>query len=433
MADQDLGQSTSSHSKDLRNRIFFTIFILCIYRLGTYVPLAGIDPVALQEVMSSSQKGLLGMFNVFSGGAVQRMAIFALGIMPYISSSIIVQLLTGVSDYFKNLKAQGEIGRQKITQITRYGTVLLAIVQGYGLSVGLESSANLVINPGIYFKISTVTTIVAGTIFLMWLGEQITQRGIGNGISLIIFSGIVAEIPRALVTTFELGRTGAISTLMIITIFIILVLTILFIVFMERALRKILINYPKRQMGNKMYGGDSSHLPLKINSAGVIPAIFASALLLLPVTFSNFSISQNETFLNISSYFSQGQPLYMILYASGIIFFTFFYTSITFNPNETAENLRKYGGFIPGIRPGESTALYIENILTKLTTIGALYLTLVCLMPEFLIANYPIPFYLGGTSILIVVVVAIDTVTQIQTRLMSSQYEQLIKKTKFGR
>ena len=373
------------------------------------------------------------MFNVFAGGAVSRMAIFALGIMPYISSSIIVQLLTGVSDYFKNLKSQGETGRQKITQITRYGTVLLATVQGYGLSVGLESSANLVINPGVFFKISTVTTIVAGTMFLMWLGEQITQRGIGNGISLIIFSGIVAEIPRALVTTFELGRTGAISTLMIIIIFVLLALTIMFIVFMERALRKILINYPKRQMGNKIYGGDSSHLPLKINSAGVIPAIFASALLLLPVTFSNFNLSDNETFLNISSYFSQGQPLYMLLYASGIIFFTFFYTSITFNPNETAENLRKYGGFIPGIRPGESTAIYIDTILTRLTTMGALYLTLVCLMPEFLIANYPIPFYLGGASVLIVVVVAIDTVTQVQTRLMSSQYEQLIKKTKFGR
>ena len=425
--------SASTQSHDLRNRILFTILILAIYRLGTFVPLPGIDPEQLQVMMQSNQKGLLGMFNVFAGGAVSRMAIFALGIMPYISSSIIVQLLTGVSDYFKNLKAQGEIGRQKITQITRYGTVLLATIQGYGLAVGLESSANLVINPGLFFKVSTVTTIVAGTIFLMWLGEQITQRGIGNGISLIIFSGIVAEIPRALVTTFELGRTGAISTVMIIGIFILLVLTILFIVFMERALRKILINYPKRQMGNKMYGGDSSHLPLKINSAGVIPAIFASALLLLPVTFSNFNISQNETFLNITSYFSQGQPLYMILYASGIIFFTFFYTSITFNPNETAENLRKYGGFIPGIRPGESTALYIDTILTRLTTIGALYLTLVCLMPEFLIANYPIPFYLGGASVLIVVVVAIDTVTQIQTRFMSSQYEQLIKKTKFGR
>jgi preprotein translocase subunit SecY len=425
--------SETSQTNDLRNRILFTVFILAIYRLGTFVPLPGIDPEQLQVMMESNQKGLLGMFNVFAGGAVSRMAIFALGIMPYISSSIIVQLLTGVTDYFKNLKAQGEIGRQKITQITRYGTVLLATIQGYGLAVGLESSADLVINPGMFFKVSTVTTIVAGTIFLMWLGEQITQRGIGNGISLIIFSGIVAEIPRALVTTFELGRTGAISTVMIIFIFILLVLTILFIVFMERALRKILINYPKRQMGNKMYGGESSHLPLKINSAGVIPAIFASALLLLPVTFSNFNVSQNEIFINISSYFSQGQPLYMILYASGIIFFTFFYTSITFNPNETAENLRKYGGFIPGIRPGESTAIYIDTILTRLTTIGAVYLTLVCLMPEFLIANYPIPFYLGGASVLIVVVVAIDTVTQVQTRLMSSQYEQLIKKTKFGR
>ena len=425
--------SSTSSTNDLKNRIFFTIFILAVYRLGTFVPLPGIDPEQLQILMEGNQKGLLGMFNVFAGGAVSRMAIFALGIMPYISSSIIVQLLTGVSDYFKNLKNQGEIGRKKISQITRYGTVLLATVQGYGLSVGLESSDNLVINPGVFFKISTVTTIVAGTIFLMWLGEQITQRGIGNGISLIIFSGIVAEIPRALVTTFELGRTGAISTLMIIAIFILLVLTIMFIVFMERALRKIFINYPKRQMGNKMYGGESSHLPLKINQAGVIPAIFASALLLLPVTFSNFNFSSNDFFLNITSYFSQGQPLYMLLYGSGIIFFTFFYTSIVFNPTETAENLRKHGGFIPGIRPGESTSLYIDNILTKLTTIGALYLTLVCLMPEFLIANYPIPFYLGGASVLIVVVVAIDTVTQVQTRLMSSQYEQLIKKTKFGR
>ena len=425
--------SSSQQTNDLRNRILFTLLILAIYRLGTFVPLPGIDPQQLQTLMEGNQKGLLGMFNVFAGGAISRMAIFALGIMPYISSSIIVQLLTGVSDYFKNLKSQGEIGRRKITQITRYGTVLLATVQGYGLAVGLESSANLVINPGTFFKISTVTTIVAGTVFLMWLGEQITQRGIGNGISLIIFSGIVAEIPRALVTTFELGKSGALSGFIIFLIFVVLIATIMFIVFMERALRKILINYPKRQMGNKMYGGDSSHLPLKINSAGVIPAIFASALLLLPVTFSNFNISNNETFLNISSYFTQGQPLYMLLYASGIIFFTFFYTSIVFNPNETAENLRKYGGFVPGIRPGESTAIYIDNILTKLTTIGALYLTAVCLLPEFLIANYPIPFYLGGTAILIVVVVSIDTVTQIQTRLMSSQYESLIKKTKFGK
>ena len=425
--------SSVPQSNDLRNRIIFTIMVLAVYRFGTFVPLPGIDPDQLKIMMDGNQKGLLGMFNVFAGGAVSRMAIFALGIMPYISSSIIVQLLTGVSDYFKNLKSQGEIGRKKITQITRYGTVLLATIQGYGLSVGLESSANLVINPGAFFKITTVTTIVAGTIFLMWLGEQITQRGIGNGISLIIFSGIVAEIPRALVTTFELGRTGAISSIMIIFIFLLLVATIMFIVFMERALRKILINYPKRQMGNKMYGGDSSHLPLKINTAGVIPAIFASALLLLPVTLSNFESVDSENMSSFLSYFSQGQPLYMILYGSGIIFFTFFYTSLVFNPDETAENLRKYGGFVPGIRPGESTARYIEDILTKLTTIGALYLTLVCLMPEFLIANYPIPFYLGGASVLIVVVVAIDTVTQIQTRLMSAQYEQLIKKTKFGR
>ena len=422
-----------TQNNDLRNRIIFTIFILAVYRFGTFVPLSGIDPDQLKIMMEGNQKGLLGMFNVFAGGAVSRMAIFALGIMPYISSSIIVQLLTGVSDYFKNLKSQGTIGRQKITQITRYGTVLLATIQGYGLSVGLESSENLVINPGIFFKVTTVTTIVAGTIFLMWLGEQITQRGIGNGISLIIFSGIVAEIPRALVSTFELGRTGAISSTLIIFIFILLIATIMFIVFMERALRKILISYPKRQMGNKMYGGDSSHLPLKINTAGVIPAIFASALLLLPATLTNFNINENDNVSSFLSFFSQGQPLYMILYASGIIFFTFFYTSLVFNPDETAENLRKYGGFVPGIRPGESTAKYIEEILTRLTTIGALYLTLVCLMPEFLIANYPIPFYLGGASVLIVVVVAIDTVTQIQTRLMSAQYEQLIKKTKFGR
>ena len=425
--------SSIAQSGDLKNRILFTIFILAIYRFGTFVPLPGIDPDQLKIMMEGNQKGLLGMFNVFAGGAVSRMAIFALGIMPYISSAIIVQLLTGVSDYFKNLKSQGEIGRKKITQITRYGTVLLATIQGYGLSVGLEASPSLVINPGIFFKISTVTTIVAGTVFLMWLGEQITQRGIGNGISLIIFSGIVAEIPRALVTTFELGRTGAISTIMIIFIFLLLIATIMFVVFMERALRKILINYPKRQMGNKMYGGESSHLPLKINTAGVIPAIFASALLLLPVTMSNFNFSSNETVTSFASYFTQGQPLYMLLYAAGIIFFTFFYTSITFNPVETAENLRKYGGFVPGIRPGESTAIYIDQILTRLTTIGALYLTLVCLMPEFLISKYPIPFYLGGASILIVVVVAIDTVTQIQTRLMSAQYEQLIKKTKFSR
>ena len=422
-----------NQAKDLKNRIFFTILILIIYRLGTYVPLAGIDPIALKEIMASSQKGLLGMFNMFSGGAVTRMAIFALGIMPYISSAIIVQLLTGVSDYFKNLKEQGEIGRKKITQITRYGTVLIACLQGYGVSVGLENSGNLVVDPGMSFRIITTISLVAGTTFLMWLGEQITLRGVGNGISLIIFSGIVAEIPRALASTFELGRTGALSALMIVAIFVLVIFTVLFIVFFERAMRKILVNYPKRQVGNKMYGGESSHLPLKINTAGVIPAIFASALLLLPITISNFGFAESDTFLKISSMFTQGQPLYMMLYAAGIIFFSFFYTSIVFNPKETSENLRKYGGYIPGIRPGERTAEYIESILIRLTTVGSLYLTFVCLMPEFLIAKYPIPFYLGGTSILIVVVVAMDTVTQVQTRLMSSQYESLIKKAKFGK
>ncbi len=433
MANDNSSPGFFSEANDLRNRILFTILILSVYRLGTYVPLPGIDPESLKALMQDNQKGLLGMFNIFSGGAVNRMAIFALGIMPYISSSIIIQLLTGVSETFKNLKNQGEIGRKKITQYTRYGTVLLATIQGYGVSVGLENSGSVVIDPGTYFKITTVITLVAGTVFLMWLGEQITQRGIGNGISLIIFSGIVAEIPRALATTFELGRTGALSASTILFIFGLILVTVAFIVFIERSVRKILINYPKRQMGSKVYGGESSHLPLKINTAGVIPAIFASALLLLPITFSNFGFSDSETFFDLSSLFAQGKPLYMLLYASGIIFFSFFYTSIVFNPKETAENLRKHGGYVPGIRPGDRTAFFIEDILTKLTTIGALYLTLVCLMPEFLIANYPIPFYLGGTSVLIVVVVAMDTVTQVQTRLMSRQYESLIKKTKFGR
>ena len=433
MESTNLKSGFFSKDKDLKNRILFTIMMLCVYRLGTYIPLPGIDAQSLQTLMQSKQSGILGMLNIFSGGAIKRMAIFALGIMPYISSSIIIQLLTGVSEYFKNLKSQGEIGRKKITQYTRYGTVLLATVQGYGISVGLESSSNVVIDPGVFFRLTTVITLVAGTIFLMWLGEQITQRGIGNGISLIIFSGIVAEIPRALAATFELGRTGALSVPIILMIFILLLSTVAFIVFIERAIRKILINYPKRQMGTKIYGGESSHLPLRINTAGVIPAIFASALLLLPVTFSNFGMSDSGLFAGLSSLFSQGRPLYMLLYASGIIFFSFFYTSIVFNPKETAENLRKQGGYVPGIRPGERTAYFIEEILTRLTTIGALYLTLVCLMPEFLISKYPIPFYLGGTSVLIVVVVAMDTVSQIQTRMMSQQYESLIKKTRFVR
>ena len=324
MSNENLTQGAFSQATDLKNRIFFTIGLLIVYRIGTYVPLSGIDPIALQEIMSASQKGLLGMFNMFSGGAVTRMAIFALGIMPYISASIIIQLLTGVSDYFKSLKDQGEIGRKKITQMTRYGTVLIACLQGYGVSVGLENAGNIVVEPGLYFRITTTISLVAGTTFLMWLGEQITLRGVGNGISLIIFSGIVAEIPRALASTFELSRTGALSPLMIVAIFLLIIFTVLFIVFFERAMRKILINYPKRQMGNKVYGGESSHLPLKINTAGVIPAIFASALLLLPVTFANFGFSDSDFFIRISSMFTQGQPLYMLLYASGIIFFSFF-------------------------------------------------------------------------------------------------------------
>jgi preprotein translocase subunit SecY len=373
------------------------------------------------------------MFNLFAGGAVSRMAIFALGIMPYISSSIIIQLLTGVTDYFKNLKNSGEIGRRKITQYTRYGTVLLALVQGYGVAVSLENSQGIVLEPGFYFRLVTTITLLTGTMFLMWLGEQITARGIGNGISLIIFAGIVAEIPGALASTFELGRTGAISAGVILVIITILIAAIYFIVFVERAQRKILIHYPKRQIGNKLYGGDASHLPLKVNTAGVIPAIFASALLILPITISNFTSSSNEIVVGITSMLGQGKPLYMIIYAAGIIFFSFFYTSIIFNPKETAENLRKYGGFVPGIRPGEQTEQFIDQLLLKLTAIGSLYLVLICLLPELIIANYPIPFYLGGTSLLIVAVVAMDTVAQVQTRLMSQQYESLIKKTKFNR
>ncbi|MCX7337503.1 MAG: preprotein translocase subunit SecY, partial [Pelagibacterales bacterium] len=324
-------------------------------------------------------------------------------------------------------------GRRKITQYTRYGTVLLALIQGYGVAVSLENSQGIVLESGFYFRLVTTITLLTGTMLLMWLGEQITARGIGNGISLIIFAGIVAEIPGALASTFELGRTGAISAGVILIIITILIAAIYFIVFVERAQRKILIHYPKRQIGNKLYGGDASHLPLKVNTAGVIPAIFASALLILPITISNFTSSSNEIVVGITSMLGQGKPLYMIIYAAGIIFFSFFYTSIIFNPKETAENLRKYGGFVPGIRPGEQTEQFIDQLLFKLTAIGSLYLVLICLLPELIIANYPIPFYLGGTSLLIVAVVAMDTVAQVQTRLMSQQYESLIKKTKFNR
>ena len=432
----DTGNSGSglfSQSNDLTKRIFYTLFVLIIYRFCTYVPIPGIDPDSLKNLISGNERSLLGMFNLFAGGAVQRMAILTLGIMPYISASIIIQLLTGVTEYFKNLKNQGQYGRQKITQYTRYGTVLLALVQGYGVSVSLENSQGIVLDPGMYFRFVTTITLVTGTVLLMWLGEQITARGIGNGISLIIFAGIVAEIPGALASTFELGRTGAISSIAILAILALLLGAIYFIVFVERAQRRILIQYPKRQAGNKMYGGESSYLPLKVSTAGVIPAIFASALLLLPITLSNFSTSSNSLILSITSMLGQGKPLYMIFYASGIVFFSFFYTSIIFNPTETSDNLKKNGGFVPGIRPGEKTSEFIQTLLTKLTVIGSTYLVIICLLPEFLISNYPIPFYLGGTSLLIVAVVAMDTITQVQTRLMSAQYASLIKKTKFSR
>ena len=422
-----------SQSSDLTKRIFYTLFILIIYRFCTYVPIPGIDPESLKNLLTGNERSLLGMFNLFAGGAVQRMAILTLGIMPYISSSIIIQLLTGVTEYFKNLKAQGEFGRRKITQYTRYGTVLLALIQGYGVSVSLENSPGIVLEAGMYFRFVTTITLLTGTILIMWLGEQITARGIGNGISLIIFSGIVAEIPSALASTFELGRTGAISSVVILTVLALLLGAIYFIVYVERAQRRILIQYPKRQMGNKIYGGESSYLPLKVNTAGVIPAIFASALLLLPITLSNFSTSTNSFMVSITSLLGQGKPLYMLFYASGIIFFSFFYTSIIFNPVETSDNLKKHGGFVPGIRPGEKTSEFIQGLLTKLTVIGSSYLVIICLLPEVLISKYPIPFYLGGTSLLIVVVVAMDTITQVQTRMMSAQYASLIKKTKFSK
>ncbi len=421
-----------SQADDLKKRIFYTILILIAYRFCTFVPIPGVDLNAIQEMLSGNQRSLLGMFNVFTGGAVNRMAILALGIMPYISSSIIIQLLTGVSEYFKNLKNQGEIGRRKITQYTRYGTVLLCLIQGYGVSISLENSQGIVLEPGLYFRLVTTVTLLTGTMFLMWLGEQITARGVGNGISLIIFSGIVAEIPSALASTFELGRTGALSGVVIIFILILLLAAIYFIVFIERAQRRILVQYPKRQVGNKMYGGESSYLPLKINTSGVIPAIFASALLLLPITLSNFSTSGDNQILNfITTSLGHGKPLYLIFYASGIIFFSYFYTSVVFNPTETSDNLKRHGGFIPGIRPGERTAEFIEKLLNKLTAIGAFYLVVICLLPEVIISKYPIPFYLGGTSLLIVVVVGMDTISQVQTRLMSVQYQSLIKKAKF--
>ena len=428
--------SAFAKASELKSRIWFTLGALVIYRLGTYIPIPGIDPAILQDLFSRNAGGILGMFDMFSGGALGRMTIFALNIMPYISASIIIQLLTAVSPTLEALKKEGESGRKKLNQYTRYGTVLLAAVQAYGISVGLEGMRagvqSAVLDPGIFFRLVTMVTLTSGTVFLMWLGEQITARGIGNGISLIIMSGIVANLPHALASTLELGRTGAISTVFIIAFLLASVGVVGFIVFMERAQRRILVQYPKRQVGNKMFGGDASHLPLKINTSGVIPPIFASSLLLLPATVANFEANgQSFGWLGeITAYRAHGRPLYMVLYVALICFFCFFYTAIVFNPTETADNLRKYGGFIPGIRPGKNTADYLDYVLTRLTVVGAAYLSAVCILPEILISQYSVPFYFGGTSLLIVVSVTMDTVAQIHSHLLAHQYEGLIKKAR---
>jgi preprotein translocase subunit SecY len=423
--------SAFAKAEELKKRIWYTLGALIIYRLGTYIPLPGIDPTAVAELFRQNQSGILGMFDMFAGGAVGRMAIFALNIMPYISAAIIMQLLTTVSKHLEQLKKEGEQGRKQINQYTRYGTVILAALQGYGIAVGLEGAGNIVTDPGLFFRATTVITLVGGTIFLMWLGEQITARGVGNGISLIIFAGIVAELPGALAGTLELGRQGALSSFIIIALFFMAIAVVAFIVFMERAQRRLLVQYPKRQVGNKMFQGESSHLPLKLNTAGVIPPIFASSLLLLPITVAQFSAGQGPDWLNqITALLGRGQPFYLALYTFGIVFFAFFYTALVFNPKETADNLKKYGGFIPGIRPGERTAEYIDFVLTRITVVGAAYLALVCLLPEMLISQAAVPFYFGGTSLLIVVSVTMDTVAQVQSHLLAHQYEGLIKKSK---
>ncbi len=428
----NLNFSAFAKAEDLKKRIWFTLGALLVYRLGTYIPLPGLDPAAFARAFNSQSGGILGMFNMFSGGAVQRMAIFALGIMPYISASIIIQLMTSVVPSLEQLKKEGEQGRMVINQYTRYGTVILALMQAYGIAIGLESGNGIVPNPGVFFIITTVITLVGGTMFLMWLGEQITSRGIGNGISLIIFAGIVARLPSAVAGTLELGRTGALSTTVVIGVLIVAVVVIGVIVFFERAQRRLLIQYPKRQVGNRMFQGDTSHLPLKLNTSGVIPPIFASSLLLLPATLAGFSqkTALPDWVTTILASLGHGQPLYMIFYASMIIFFSFFYTAVVFNPADTADNLKKHGGFIPGIRPGDRTAEYIDYVLTRVTAVGAIYLVLVCLLPEFLISETGVPFYLGGTSLLIVVSVTLDTVAQIQGHLIAQQYEGLIKKSK---
>ena len=425
-----LGKAT-----ELKNRLLFTLGALIVFRLGTFLPIPGINPVSLQQFFEQQSSGILGIFDTFSGGALGRMGIFALGVMPYISASIIMTLMQGSIPYMKSLKEQGSKGQRQLRQITRYATVLIAALQGYGVSIGLESTqtayGNIVIDPGIFFRITTVVTLVGGTIFLMWLGEQISSRGVGNGISLIITAGILANLPSAFVSTLQLGRTGELSAAFILGILILVLALIIFIVFIEKGQRRLVVQYPKRQVGNKVYGGQSSHLPLKINTAGVIPVIFASSILLLPNTMSGFGAgTSSDIFLFISSYLGRGQPLYLAIFAAMIIFFGFFYTGIVFNPDEQAENLRKYGGFIPGIRPGENTSKYIDYVLTRLTTIGTIYLALVALLPEFLISKTSIPFYLGGTSLLIVVVVMIDFINQVQSHLFQHQYEGLLKKTK---
>ncbi|RTL97443.1 preprotein translocase subunit SecY [Ancylobacter rudongensis] len=416
---------------ELKKRIWFTLGALLVYRLGTYIPMPGINPDALADVFSTAQQGIIGLFNMFSGGAVSRMAIFALNIMPYISASIIIQLLTTVSPTLEALKKEGESGRKMINQYTRYLTVVLAVFQSYGIAVGLEGSGAVVSDPGWFFRISTVVTLTGGTMFLMWLGEQITSRGIGNGISLIIFAGIVAELPAAIANTLELGRQGALSTGIILAVILMAIGIIMFIVFMERAQRRLLIQYPKRQVGNKVYEGQSSHLPLKLNTSGVIPPIFASSLLLIPTTVASFMQSSGPGWLTtVTTLIGHGQPLFMLLYVLLIVFFCFFYTAIVFNPTETADNLKKHGGFVPGIRPGERTAEYIDYVLTRITVIGAAYLAVVCLFPEILISYAAVPFYFGGTSLLIVVSVTMDTVAQVQGHLLAHQYEGLVKKAK---
>ena len=413
---------------ELKNRIWFTLGALIVYRLGTYIPLPGINPDALADIFKNQQAGVLGLFNMFSGGAVGRLAIFALNIMPYISASIIVQLLTSIVPSLESLKKDGEAGRKVINQYT----VVLATFQAYGIGVGLESGQNVVIDPGMFFKVSTTITLVGGTLFVMWLGEQITARGIGNGSSLIIFAGIVAELPSAIAGTLELGRQGALSTAIILLVIVMSVAVIAFIVFMERAQRRLLISYPKRQVGNRVYEGQTSFLPLKLNTSGVIPPIFASSLLLLPTTIATFAAQSDSTgvIAMISTYLGHGRPLFMLAYAGLIIFFAFFYTAIVFNPAETADNLKKQGGFIPGIRPGERTADFIDTVLTRITVLGAGYLTIICLLPELLISQFALPFYFGGTSLLIVVSVTMDTVSQVHGHLLAHQYEGLVKKSK---